>query len=173
MNGCGLIHIYTGDGKGKTSSAVGLCVRAAGSGLCVLFAQFLKGRATGEIEPLKTIGISVVRSETVTKFVPYMTEQELNECRSAQNSIFETVKKAAQDYDVVVLDEIFGAVTAGMVGKEAVLNFLHEKPKNTEVILTGRDAASEFIELADYVSEIKQIKHPYEKGIKARKGIEY
>ncbi|MEG6571514.1 cob(I)yrinic acid a,c-diamide adenosyltransferase [[Clostridium] cellulosi] len=169
----GLIHVYTGDGKGKTTAAVGLCVRAAGSGLRVLFAQFLKGRKTGEIAPLEKIGVDILRSEVVKKFIPDMTQEERAECRTAQKGIFEKARKSIPDYDLVVLDEVFGAIATGMVDKEEVIRLIREKPEGTELVMTGRDAPKEIIELADYVSEIGQIKHPYEKGINARKGIEY
>lgn len=169
----GLVHIYTGDGKGKTTAAVGICVRAAGSGLRVLFSQFLKGRPTGELEPLSKIGVEIVRGDAVTKFIPYMTDEELKKCREEQQSIFDAVCRSINDYDVVVLDEIFGAIETGMIKKSSVLTLIREKPKSTELVLTGRNAPEELTELADYLSEIKHIKHPYEKGINGRKGIEY
>lgn len=169
----GLIHIYTGDGKGKTTAAVGLCVRATGSGLRVLFAQFLKGRKTGEIASLGKIGVDILRSEEIIKFIPDMTQEELAECRAAQQDIFKRVKQSMPDYDLVVLDEVFGALATGMVDKEAVIRLIKKKPDGTELVLTGRGAPQEIIELADYVSEIRPIKHPFDKGINARKGIEY
>lgn len=169
----GLIHVYTGDGKGKTTAAVGLCVRAAGSGFRVLFAQFLKGRKTGELAPLEKIGVDVLRSEEIKKFIPDMTQEELEKCCAAQEDIFKKAKESMPDYDLVVLDEIFGAISAGMIDKEAVIELAGEKPNSTELVMTGRGAPEEIIGLADYVSEISPIKHPYDKGINARKGIEY
>lgn len=169
----GLVEIYTGDGKGKTTAATGLAVRSAGQGFKVLFAQFLKGRATGEIEPLKKLGVDVIRNESVIKFIPDMTPCELKQCRDLQRKIFDTVKKNIGQYDLVVLDEIFGAVATGMIDIKDVTTLIKQKPTGTELVLTGRGAPDEIIALADYVSEIKCVKHPYSKGIPARAGIEY
>lgn len=169
----GCVHIYTGDGKGKTTAAAGLAVRAAGSGMKVLFAQFLKGTPTGEIVPLQKIGITVIRTENVKKFIPYMTEQELEECRASQMNCFNTAKRMAPEFDMLVLDEIIGAVNTGMLDLNSVTEFIKQKPENLEIVMTGREPPSGLLELADYISEIKSVKHPYDKGLKARKGIEY
>lgn len=173
MSKLGLVHIYTGDGKGKTTASVGLAVRAAGVGKRVLFSQFLKGRPTGELGPLKKIGVCVIRSEAVTKFIPYMTGQELFECKKNQQAVFSEVEDKINSFDVVILDEIIGAVSTGMISLEEVTGLIKERPDGTEIVLTGRDAPQELIKLADYVSEIKAVKHPYDKGISAREGIEY
>lgn len=172
-NKTGLIHVYTGGGKGKTTAAAGMCIRAAGNGMSVLFAQFLKGRPTGETAQLEKCGVFVVRSPLVTKFIPYMNESELTECRREQRLIFETVQKYAPEYNIVVLDEVFGAISTGMINKEDLIEFIKGKPSGTELVLTGRDAPEDLIALADYVSDIKQVKHPYDSGVTARKGIEY
>ena len=169
----GLVEVYTGDGKGKTTCAVGLAVRCAGQGFRVLFAQFLKGRSTGEIDPLKKLGVKVIRSESVTKFIPDMAPSELALCRHEQNKVFDAVRQDMDGYGLVVLDEIFGAVSTGMIDKNDVITLINQKPAGTELVLTGRGAPDEIIKLADYVSEIKAVKHPYEKGIAARRGIEY
>lgn len=169
----GLIHIYTGDGKGKTSAAVGLAARAAGSGLRVLFVQFLKGRATGEIESLERLGVHTVRSQQVTKFIPYMNEQERTECRMAQQECLREARNGLAVYDVVILDEAIGAAQTGMVALAELEDMLRTKPTGVELVLTGRDAPETLVELADYVSDIKAVKHPYDRGIQARKGIEY
>lgn len=173
MDGKGLVEIYTGDGKGKTTASVGLAVRAAGSGLRVLFAQFLKGRQTGEIEPLLRFGVHVVRSEAVTKFIPYMTPAEKEECRRAQHSVLKEAEDGLAQSDVVILDEVFGAVSTGMIGEQDVISLIKNKPAGTELVLTGRGAPESIVSLADYVSEIKAVKHPYEKGMTARRGIEF
>lgn len=173
MNREGLIHVYTGDGKGKTTAAVGLAVRAAGSGMKVLFAQFLKGQPTGEITPLERLGVTVVRSDEVKKFIPNMTPQELEECRAAQQRVLDAVKAEIGRYDLAVLDEVCAAVTTGMIDIGDVIALIENRPRGTEIVLTGRDAPQRFIELADYVSKIKPLKHPFERGIGARKGIEY
>lgn len=173
MSKIGLVHIYTGDGKGKTTAAVGLAVRAAGVGKRVLFSQFLKGRPTGELDSLKKIGVEIVRSGAVTKFIPYMNEQELAECKKSQQAVFNEVKSKAGSFDVVILDEIIGAAGTGMISLEDAAEFVKKKPEGTELVLTGRDAPPELIALADYVSDIKAVKHPYDKGVNAREGIEY
>jgi cob(I)alamin adenosyltransferase len=173
MSGEGLVQIYTGDGKGKTTAAVGLAVRAAGAGLSVMFAQFLKGRATGELEPLKKLGVTVVRSEAVTKFIPYMMPAELDKCRSAQHAVLDAVKDGIAQSDVVILDEVCGAITTGMIDIGDIISLIRQKPQSVELVLTGRGAPAQLLELADYISEIKSVKHPYDKGISARKGIEY
>lgn len=173
MNAKGYIHIYTGDGKGKTTAAIGLAVRAQGAGLKVLFVQFLKGQPTSELEPLAKIGITIMRADAIKKFIPYMTEQEKKDCMQGQQRCFEEAIKLWSGYDVVIFDEAVGAITTGMLPLVDVINMINTKPESIELILTGRKPPAELMELADYVSEIKAIKHPYEKGIKARKGIEY
>ncbi len=168
----GLVHIYTGDGKGKTTAAMGLACRAVGAGLKVLVVQFLKGRDTGELSSLKKLGIPVLRTE-VTKFISYMTDAERADCKKQQEACFVEAKKQLAAYDLVVFDEIIGAVAAQMLSLEEVLACVQNKPAGTELVLTGRNAPKELVDLADYVSEIKGVKHPFAKGIKARKGIEF
>ena len=173
MSSEGLVHIYTGDGKGKTTAAVGLAVRAAGAGLRVMFAQFLKGQPTGEIEPLKKLGVIVIRGEAVTKFILNMNPAEIEECRRAQLGTLEAVRNGINKNDVIILDEIFGAISTGMIEMSDIVSLIEKKPRGAELVLTGRDAPARLIGLADYVSDIKAVKHPYDKGITARKGIEY
>jgi cob(I)alamin adenosyltransferase len=172
MDGNGLVQIYTGDGKGKTTAAIGLACRAVGVGQKVLIVQFLKGSDTGELESLKILGIKVERGN-VKKFIPYMTQDELTDCKKQQENCFQTAKENMGGFDLVVLDEIIGAVAMNMIDMEAVVELIKSKPKTTELVLTGRGAPDELVNLADYVSEIKCIKHPFEKGVKARKGIEF
>ena len=168
----GLVHIYTGDGKGKTTAAIGLSIRAAGTGNRVLFAQFLKGADTGELEPLKAAGIKILRTD-VKKFVPYMTSAEVDDCKKQQHDCLEAISEIIGDYDLVVLDEVIGAVCMRVIEQKRLVRLICEKPPKTELVLTGRDAPESLIALADYVSEIRCVKHPYNKGIKARRGIEY
>lgn len=117
----GLVHFYTGDGKGKTTAAIGLAVRAAGAGRKVVFAQFMKGMDTSELAPLKTLGVQVVRKGTVTKFVPYMTEDERALCAAQQAETLAEARRLVPEDGVLVLDEIASAVTTGMVPAEDVL----------------------------------------------------
>lgn len=168
----GLIHIYTGDGKGKTTASVGLAVRASGAGKKVAFAQFMKGRPTSEIKQLEKLGITIIKAGTITKFVPYMTAEERAQSAGEQMAGFEAAINMAADLDVLVLDEMISAVTTGMIPEVRLLAFLRGKPAGLEVVLTGRDVPESIAALADYLSDIRAVKHPYDQGIQARKGIE-
>jgi cob(I)alamin adenosyltransferase len=168
----GLVHIYTGEGKGKTTAAIGLAVRASGAEKKVLIVQFLKGMDTSELEPLRKLGITVCRGET-QKFIPFMTQDELQDCKKIQESTFEKAIENINGFDMVILDEALGAISADMISMSAVIRLISDKPEATELILTGREAPEELIRLADYVSDIRCVKHPYNKGICARKGIEF
>lgn len=172
----GLVHIYTGDGKGKTTAAVGLGIRAYGRGFKVLMVQFLKGWETGEIKTLKMLepGFVLYRGKEVLKFTWEMNEEELAQTRKIQQDIFDYAVDEAKSgsWDMVILDEIMGAVSSSMVDLPDVIKFVKNKPEKVELIMTGRYAPAELIDLADYVSDIRPVKHPMEKGIPARKGIE-
>lgn len=173
MNGC--IHIYCGNGKGKTTAALGLSVRAAGSGMRVLFVQFLKGQPTSELESLKLLpNIRVLRTEQSGKFTFQMTPDELADLRVRQTDTLRTAMEAARsgECDLLVLDEIFGALSTQTVDETVLKNFLAHKPAALELVLTGRNPSADYIDQADYVSEIQAVKHPYERGLPARKGIE-
>ncbi|WP_432631113.1 cob(I)yrinic acid a,c-diamide adenosyltransferase [Brotaphodocola sp.] len=174
MRGC--VHIYCGDGKGKTSSAVGLAVRASGRGKKVLIVRFLKTEDSGEVEVLRKIpGITVTPCDRTFGFVFRMNEEQKREAGAYFQSRFETaVKTAVEDgVDLLVLDEILASCNYGMVREDDVAEFLKNRPEEMEVVLTGRDPSDRLIALADYVSEIKMVKHPYTQGIGAREGIEY
>ena len=177
----GMIQVYTGDGKGKTTAALGLACRAAGHGYKIFIIQFMKGnigqRATsGEYGEL----------EAARRLAPYLTIRQMGRgCRvSRENPDPEDVKLCQEarvlargvvsggEYDIVVLDEINVAVDFGLVQKEEVLKLMDERPANVELILTGRHAAQEIIERADLVTEMVEIKHYYQRGIESRKGIE-
>ena len=172
----GLVHIYCGDGKGKTSAAVGLAVRAAGRGMKVLVVRFLKTENSGEVEVLRSIpGITVTPCDRAFGFVFRMNEEQKAEAAEYYQKRFETAGKEAEsgNYDLLILDEILASCNYGMVQDQSVLEFLHTKPAGLEVVLTGRDPSEKMVEQADYVSEIHMVKHPYQKGISARKGIEF
>ena len=172
----GLVHIYCGDGKGKTSAAVGLAVRAAGRGMKVLVVRFLKTENSGEVEVLRSIpGITVTPCDRTFGFVFRMNEEQKAEAAEYYQKRFETAGKEAEsgNYDLLILDEILASCNYGMVQEQSVLEFLHTKPAGLEVVLTGRDPSEKMVEQADYVSEIHMVKHPYQKGISARKGIEF
>lgn len=173
----GLVHIYTGDGKGKTTAAVGLGVRAYGRGLRVLMIQFLKGIETGETEVLKKLapGFTIYRNQSIGKFMWDMNEDELKEFKTAQEALYKLASEACESSssDLLILDEIMAAANTGMIPLGEVIQLIINKPQGMEIVLTGREAPEELVELADYVSEIKMIKHPFEKGIPGRKGIEF
>lgn len=171
----GLIHIYCGDGKGKTTACVGLTVRASGRGFKILFTQFLKGQSSGELISLpKLPGIEILRGMSLTKFTFQMTEAEKQTVLASHLELFATIEKKIQagGIDLLILDEILGAVNTGLFPLAKLVAFLKNKPANLEVVMSGRDPAPELVELADYVSEVKMIKHPYTQGIQARVGIE-
>ena len=170
----GLVHIYCGDGKGKTSAAVGLAVRAAGSGLRVGIVRFLKTDRSGEVSILKTIpGIRILPCEREFGFVPSMDEKTRREAAEYNLGQFRRAVELSGQLDLLILDEILAAVNYGMVPEQEVLSLMKERPEHLELVLTGRGPKAGFLELADYVSEIKKIKHPFDEGILARKGIEY
>ena len=170
----GLIHIYCGDGKGKTTAAAGLAIRCAGAGGKVLFFQFLKGNSSSERNILKEIkNIDVIDGIDNMKFVWSMTDEEKAETARSYKTIFENIAKQAADYNMIILDEIIPALKYDFVSEKELVNFLKSKPDKTEIVLTGRDPSDMLIQLADYVTDMKKIKHPFDNNIKARQGIEY
>lgn len=167
-----MIHIYCGDGKGKTTAAIGLAVRMAGYNKKVLFMQFLKGSYTGELEILqKCENITVMRCDKNYGFFRSMTDSDKENIIKCHNENLEYVLKNTDSFDMIVLDEIFAAYNYDLADREKV-NEIVEKYKG-ELVMTGRDPQEWFVERADYVSEIKKIKHPYDRGITAREGIEF
>lgn len=176
QNRQGLVHIYCGDGKGKTSAAVGLAVRAAGRGMKVLVVRFLKTENSGEVEVLRSIpGITVTPCDRTFGFVFRMTEEQKKEAALYYQSRFDTAARETVQgqYDLLILDEILASCNYGMVQEQSVTEFLKNRPSELEVVLTGRDPSEALLELADYVSEVCMRKHPYQKGIPARTGIEF
>jgi cob(I)alamin adenosyltransferase len=166
------IQVYTGDGKGKTTAALGLSIRAAGHGLKTYIGQFMKGQHYGELTALRdnpciTIeqygDIECIRRDQVTQKHMDQAEQGLIKARNAMLS---------GEYDLVVLDEINVTIWFGLLTAKQVLEFLDQRPESVEIILTGRNAPQEFIQYADLVSEIKEVKHYYNQGVLARDGIE-
>ena len=170
----GLIHIYCGDGKGKTTAAIGLAIRAAGAGQRVVFAQFFKDGSSSEISVLKAVGnIQAVHCNTVRGFWKRMDDVQKAKASKDYTSFLAEIIVLAKDADLLVLDEIISACNHGTVTEATVLDFLRDKPNNLEVALTGRGPSETLLKFADYVSEIKKVKHPYDCGIAAREGIEF
>jgi cob(I)alamin adenosyltransferase len=168
----GLLQVYTGDGKGKTTSAVGLAVRARSRGLRVLFAQFMKSGPGGETEILKEIGVEVIRFERVLSphFHPEADRGEIR--REALEALAELAAMLPR-FDLAVLDEFNNLLSRDLITMEEAEEFLRAKPEGLELVLTGRGAPEELIALADQVTEMKDIKHPSRAGVPAREGIEY
>ena len=170
----GLIHIYCGNGKGKTTAAVGLAVRAVGAGKRVRFVQFFKDGSSSELAVLSQLAtLQVLVCEKQFGFYKNMTESVKQQARQAYSALFEQAVMDVACTEVLILDEILSACRHGMVEEKRLLQFLQEKPEELEVILTGREPGPALLETADYISEIKKIRHPFDKGNRARKGIEY
>jgi cob(I)alamin adenosyltransferase len=169
----GLIHVYTGDGKGKTTAAIGLGIRAVGAGLSVYMIQFMKGRRYSELDGLSTVPhftvIQFGRDEFVSKETPAQVDIDL----AVQG--FAHAREIIQNgtYDVVILDEINVALDYHLLLLQDILSLLKEKPEHVELVLTGRYAHPKVIKQADVVSEILEIKHPYQKGVQCRMGIDW
>ena len=163
-----LVHIYCGDGKGKTSAAVGMAVRAAGHGLKVVMVRFLKSDDSGEVAVLGHIpGITVIPCERTFGFVSAMDRETREQAARWNLEQFFRAVELAERADLLILDEIMA------VPEERVLEFLEARPGGLEVVLTGRSPSERILGAADYVSEIQKVRHPYDRGILARKGIEY
>lgn len=167
---CGLVHLYTGDGKGKTTAAVGLCVRAVGQGFRVTFVQFLKNGKSGELAPLKNLGVQVLSGGAAT-FVSRMSEEEKCKTRKGMQALLE--EALSTPADLLVLDEACAAVRLGMVDEERLKKAVEERPEGQEIVLTGRNPLPWMLAAADYVTVMEAKKHPYTRGIAARKGIEF
>ena len=175
----GLIHLYIGDGKGKTTAAAGLAARAAGCGRRVVFAQFLKGSRTGEAASLEALGIRVVRSGQDYGFCWDMDVDRREACHAEQSRIFAEARDAvfvragAAPADLLALDEALDALAEDLLDEEELRAFIAGKPEGLELVLTGRDAPEWLKEKAGYITEMKKVRHPYDKGILARESIEY
>jgi len=177
MNELGLIQVYTGNGKGKTTAAIGAGIRAVGQGLRVHMVQFLKGGDNfppyGEVRAIEQIPRFTLEQFGPSHFVKpgAISDEDREIVKRGLKRSGEVL--ASGNYDLVILDEINVVLQLGMAKLQEVLDLLDRKATQTEVILTGRGAPAALLERADLVSRIKAVKHPYDKGIKARPGIEY
>jgi cob(I)alamin adenosyltransferase len=172
----GQTHIYTGDGKGKTTAAMGLAFRASAYDKKIYILQFLKGKKTGErMTSERFDNITFKRANDSDKFIFQMNESEkeelIKEAQQIWDEVVEVINKS--DYEIIILDEIMGAISNNMVGTEQVADLIKSKNNDKELILTGRNAPEKLIKLADYVSEMKLVKHPFNDDIPAREAIEY
>jgi cob(I)alamin adenosyltransferase len=169
----GYIQIYTGNGKGKTTAAIGLSVRAVGAGKKVFFAQFVKGQIYSEVKAmLQYLPNIIIKQYGLDCFIYHKPKQEdIDAARKGFEEVSEIVLSGK--YDVVVLDEANIAIYYQLFSVEELIELLKRKPEQTEIIITGRNAPDELIEFADLVTEMKEIKHYYTQGIQARIGIEH
>ncbi len=169
----GYIHIYTGDGKGKTTAALGLALRAVGAGKHVFIAQFVKGMPYSEIVSIKKYlpNITLLQFGLDCFIVNKPTNKDIE---AAQRGLLEVSEIIASNlYDVVILDEVCIALYYKLFTVDEVIDILNSKPETMEIILTGRYAPDELIEMADLVTEMKEVKHYYNQDVEARKGIEF
>lgn len=170
-----MLHIYCGDGKGKTTAALGLAIRAAGAGLRVHIVQLMKGAPTSELAALRAVsGVTVARCDRDYGFFPRMTEQDKAQIAACHNRLlaegFAAVRSG--EADMLILDEFCAAYAHGLLDRQAADRFLLKEEHGAEIVLTGRDPEEKYLEKADYVSEIRCVRHPYRTGTAARKGIE-
>ena len=171
------IHIYCGDGKGKTTAAIGLSVRSCGRGWPVVLSQFLKGSTSGELNVLRNLpNYHYVEAPTTTcKFVFQMDEQEKMEYGQQVRQHFADTVEAVKKYHakLLVMDEVLDAVAMGMLSDEALAEFLRNRPEDLEVVMTGRAPTPCTDPLADYVTRKQKVRHPFDKGLNARLGVEF
>lgn len=171
-----MIQIYYGDGKGKTSAAVGAAVRAAGRGMKVLFVQFLKSEDSGERKILSEIqGITLPPCPLELDFTYNMTASQKIQASKIFREMFERAVRTAlvSNYNILILDEVLTAIQTGMLSESEVYNFLTDAPARLEIILTGHILPKKIANIADYISKVVKEKHPFDNGTRARKGIEY
>ena len=172
--GKGYIHIYTGNGKGKTTAAYGLALRAAGSGLKTYIVQFMKNFPYGEIDSFKRFEDLITVEQfcgddwVFKKQLP--SDEERKEAAKGLERAWQFMNSG--DFDLIILDEVCVSIYFQLISKEQVLPFLKNKPEGIELILTGRYCPDEFIQLADLVTEMREVKHYYQNGVTSRKGIE-
>jgi cob(I)alamin adenosyltransferase len=169
----GYVQVYTGDGKGKTTAAIGLAVRAAGHSKRTFIGQFMKGMMYGELESLKDNWlidikqygwVDCIRKEQVNDTHIQITRNGLKECRE---------RMLTGKYSLVILDEILVSQWFGLVSEDELLDFIEAKPEGVELVLTGRNASERILQKADLITEMKNIRHYYDDGLQARKGIEF
>lgn len=170
----GLVQVYCGDGKGKTTAAIGLAVRQIAVNNKILFVSFLKNGNSSEVSVLEKFdNVDTIFDKKLNKFIFYMNDIEKKEAKENQRDLFEYVKNNSNKYDCVIMDEVLDLITNDFITETELVDFINNKPENTELVITGHSITDKIIEAVDYYTNFKCIKHPYEKGIKARKGIEF
>lgn len=170
----GLVQVYTGDGKGKTTAAIGLAMRAIGKGLKVFMVQFLKGRPYGEVATARMLPDSFTLVQSGLDTFVKKGEPSAQDLRLAHEGL-ELGRRAIMsgDWDIVILDEVNVAVELGVLSVDEVLPLLDGRPRGVELVLTGRYAPAEFCQRADVVTEMRKVKHCYDEGVGMREGIEF
>lgn len=172
----GLIHIYTGDGKGKSTAAFGLALRAAGCGKQVLIVQFFKGRDCGELRSFALLpNVTVLRLDRAPGFFKYLDETARAEVRAQHDALLAEANRRMREgqCDLLILDEAISAYNHHALDRTVLDEMLHTKPEEMELVLTGRNAPETLTSAVHYVTEMKKLKHPYDSGIPAREGIEF
>ncbi len=172
-----MVQVYTGNGKGKTTAALGLGLRAAGRGLRVKMVQFMKGTDTGELHSVKLLGdnFEIVRFQQTTKFIWSLSKAEREQLRADIQEAWAWVLRAATEgkCDLLILDEILAVIENDLLDLDSVLNLINNRPSHLEIVLTGRNLPLPILEAADLVTEMNEVKHYFHAGIPARRGIEY
>ena len=169
-----MVHLYCGDGKGKTTAAMGLSVRMAGAGQRVLIAQFFKDGSSSEMSALKMLPTVALRHcRTVPGRYARLTPEQRQQARRDYTGFLRSVLAEAVEYDLLVLDEVVSACDRGIVPEEELVEFLRREREQREIVLTGRDPSAAMQEQADYITEMKKLRHPFDEGVPARYGVEY
>ena len=173
----GYVQVYTGNGKGKTTAAVGLAVRAAGNEYTVFMVQFLKGGKTGELEIAKKLApfFNIFRFEKKRGFFWTLNDEEKIELKEEIQKAYEFCKETLKEEkcDILIMDEVMGALNNGLISEEQLLELIDSKPSNIELILTGRNVPQAIMDKANLVTEMKDIKHYFNDGVPSREGIEF
>lgn len=170
----GFIHVYCGNGKGKTTAACGLTLRCLGAGKKVLFVQFFKNGNSSEIKALRTFeNLQTMHAVTAPGRFSNMNAEQRIQASADYTKLFSDAAALSDRFDLLVLDEIISSCNLNIVSETLVIDFLDRKPEHLEVVLTGRDPSDELKKRADYITSMDKIKHPYDQGIHARKGIEF
>ena len=171
----GLVHIYYGDGKGKTTAALGLALRCLGYGMPVVAAQFLKGMKSGEgLAAEKIPGLVILQGNPCEKFLFQMDAQEKAQLASESSALLERAFSLcrADTPSLLILDEVIDACSCGLLPEDALIGALRSRPACLEVVLTGHSLPEKLAELGDYISHIEKKRHPFDRGVPARRGIE-
>jgi cob(I)alamin adenosyltransferase len=166
------LQVYTGPGKGKTTAAVGLAVRAKSRGLSVLFAQFMKSLSGGETDLLEKLGVHVIRLDSVASPV-FNPDIPIETLRQEALKALDSLRQQMGTFDLVVLDEFNHLLDSSLITRDEAIGFIETRLPEQEMVLTGRGAPGWLLDMADLVTEMKEVKHPHNHGKKARKGIEF